>query len=559
MGLGQVQQTGVGSSTPDQSLSTSADMFGAAQAQQSKQVGSILTEQANKMQRTEDERASMEIEQEIRDWQFEATQGDNGAFRRLGGNAIGSTKTVGEDYAKFSANLLKGKTVSPAARQKLESYIGQKGDGIRGEVNRHEMGQKSTYDNGLREARIQGAMDDAATYNNDPDKINLSLNTIISTNKRSAAENGWSKEEAEQQVQDDVSKLHMGVLERILSQKNGSQAAEYLDAYRDQIDGDDIAKAEAAVAGGVVSEKAQTVTDSIIALDVPMKEGLAKARAEYSGEERDEIVKRLKVRYGEASSEQKANEKASLEDAWAVIQSGGTPNDLSPAQLGVAGRVTESMWKMAENNAIRGEGYALTSKPGVVEEWEGMTDEELLDMNPSAFVPDTTKDDHNKLVGMVEKAEKRVKLERQNPGMSSQIKNLVKGEAGKWYSAKASETRVVQRTTLEQGLHDFVADTLDEKNRKPTDQELRDENARLMVKIIRDDGIFSSKVTTFSGAELDTPIRDISFDDGELSKSTKIPQADLDAMLAQWPKARLGEPTMSKLMNIYERGPIDAK
>jgi len=87
---------------------------------------------------------------------------------------------------------------------------------------------------------------------------------------------------------------------------------------------------------------------------------------------------------------------------------------------------------------------------------------------------------------------------------------------------------------------------------------MRDENARNMVKIIRDDGIFSKALTTFSGLEGDTPLSNLRFDKEELSESTKIPQVDLDEMLRQWPSGAV-EPTINLLMEYYSRGPVNAK
>ena len=551
MGLGQVKQTGAGS-TPFQNLSTSTSMFGSVQAQQAKEVGSLLTDQAQKMIRAEDERAAMEVEQDIRDWQFEATQGEDGVYRKLGGTAIGSTKAVGEDYAKFSGKLLQGKIVSSATRQKLEAYIGQKGDNIRGEVDRYEQKQKTIYDNGLREARIQGAIEDAATYSNDPAKIVQSINTIISTNKRSADANGWSPEEAKQISEDDISKMHMGVIDRLLAQKNGSLAAEYLDAYKDQIDGDDIANAEKAVSGGVISQKAQNETDMIMAQDIPLKDALVKARAEHTGAERDAIVKRLKIRYGEASAEQKANDKASLEDGWALIQKGGTPDDLTPAQLAIAGRQTESMWKMAESIQTRGKGFALTTQTGIVQEWLGKTNAEIVDEDLTILQTQATEADFNKIVGRQNSAKRAIKEMRDNPNQGADVERLLKEFAPKTWNVgikAASPERRAQAQRARDSMNEFVSATIDKTSKLPTELEKRKEMARIMHEIETNDFLFL-KTDTVVSEQGDTPLHELHMDDESLSQSTLIPVQHLDDVKSYIIK--LNQPvTIDNMMKVW--------
>jgi len=293
MGLGQIKHTGAGT-TPTQNFATSADMFGSVQAREANKLGALITKEVNKEIRAEDERASMEIEQQIRDWSFEATQGDDGVYRKRGGGAIGSTKAIQENYTKFSSKLLQGKTVSSAARKRIEGYISQKGDGIRNEVSRYERSQKAVYDNGLREARIQGAQEDAIYYSDDPEKITASLDMIKITHKRSASENGWSSDEAKQQLEDDISKLHMGVIKGLLNRGKGSQAAEYLEVYEDQIDGDDIGTATR-----MVDSANEKVSDQTISADVFSKypaekltEGLKHITDTYEGDERDRLISR---------------------------------------------------------------------------------------------------------------------------------------------------------------------------------------------------------------------------------------------------------------------------
>lgn len=240
LGLGQVQIRGAGS-TPGQSLSTNADMFGAVQGRQAKQAAAGLDDLAKaqiKAQQEEDERNLMEVEQQIREWRTAQLQGEGGIYSRSGGNAIGAAKGVGEDYQKFSGTLLQGRRLSQEAAFRAQSYIKQQGTDIFGEVSRYERQEKQAYTNGLYEGRINGARQDAAFYSNDKQKITEAETKILSTLKKQAAQNGWSPEEADMERSKEISALHSSVIASMM--QDGSpdsimKAEEYFQENGDKI------------------------------------------------------------------------------------------------------------------------------------------------------------------------------------------------------------------------------------------------------------------------------------------------------------------------------------
>lgn len=527
-GLGQMKQTGAGS-TPNQSFRTSSEMFGSVQARNASDAGSDLTDYANSLIRAEDERASMEIEQEIRDWQFETTMGKNGVYRKRGGNAIGSTKNVQEGYKKFSSELLKGRVVSGKARQKIEMYIGERGQTLEKEVTRYEMQQKRAYDNGLREARIKGAIEDAALYYNDPAKLKEAEAKIRSTLGRSAADNGWSGEEKEQQIEAEVSRMHKNVIDRMLVQNQGNGARAYLEANRNEIDGGDIIGIEKSVKVGVVAEDGQRGTDEIMALDLPETEALAKARSQYSGKQRDEIVKRLKIRYGEAESIASSNNKQLLQSGWQKISQGGTPDDLTPQELNAAGRQVDSMWTMAKNSKSRGKGFALSSETGVVQEWLGKTDAEIADEDITHLMPEMTEGDWNKVVKRKNDAERAIKELKDRPGQGATVERLLKEFAPKNWNVglkSASAERRAQAQRSRDNMNAFIGNVIEKTGKLPTDGDMRKEAARIMMQVKTDGALWFSEDTVIS-EQGDTPLNKLKLDKADIVEATDIPKSAL--------------------------------
>ena len=552
MGLGQIKHTGAGS-TPTQRFSTSADMFGSAQAKRSKQAGALLTTESQEVFRAEDERASMEIEQQIRDWSFEATQGEDGVYRKRGGGAIGSTKAVEENYTKFSSKLLEGKVVSGQARKRIEAYIGQKGDGIRNEVGRYERQQKTVYDNGLREARIEGSKEDAITYYNDPQKLAESESMIRSTMKRSAEANGWSPEETAQQIESEVSSMHKGVINRMLANKLGSGAAAYLKKNRKEIDGKDITAIEKAVSSGVISQVAQNATDSIMAQDMTQTEALVKVRKNYNGQERDEIVKRVKIRYNEEASLQTAQTKALQKSGWDKISKGGTPDDLLPTELAAAGRQVDSMWTMAKNSSSRGKGFALSSETGAVQEWLGKTDAEIVDEDLTPLQSTMTEGDWNKVNKRQNDAERAIKELKDRPGQGATVERLLKEFAPKTWSVglkAASKERRAQAQRARDGMNAYVANTIDKTNKLPTESDMRKESSRLMTQI-KEDGFLWFGDETVVSEQGNTPLNDLIIDEDTLILSTGVPKDNLDAVKA-FIRSQGQQETINNMVKVWD-------
>jgi len=523
--LGQQRYTGVGS-TPTQSFRTDADMFGAAAGRRQSQAGQQLTEIADKMIKAEDERASMEIENAIRDWSHEALQGQNGVYNRRGGNAIGSAKTVAEGYSKFSADLLKGKVVSSATRRRIEAYIAERGDALQKEVGRYEMQQKRVYDAGLREARIKGAIEDATLYYNDPVKLAEARNKIRTTLGASARDQGWSEEEKEQQVEAEVSKMHVGVIERMLANKQGVEAEQYFEQNKGEIDGADITEVEASVKQGAVAHTAQQATDQIMTLGLSQEDALKKARSDFKGEQRDEVVRRIKVRYAEQSSMDSANTKALQQSGWEKIAQGGTPDDLTAAELAAAGRQVESMWNMAANSKSRGKGFALSSETGVVQEYLGKTDSEIVDEDITPLMPKLTESDWNKVNKRKQDAQRNIKELSDRPGQGATIDRLLKEFAPKNWNVglkSASAERRAQAQRARDHMNEFVRNNIDKNGKLPTEEEMRRETARIMLEI-QEDGFAWFGDDTVVSEQGDTPLDDLIIDTDDLVTATGIPK-----------------------------------
>lgn len=540
-GLGQ--QTTRPDGTPYQSVNTNADMFGGGLGKSLQDSGSSLMKVASdlreielKNQKEEDTRNVLEVEKKIRDWKLEKLHGEKGAYTRKGGNAIGVQKEVAEGYTEFSGSLLEGKEIhNPETKARIQAYIDSQGSGIGLELSKYEQAQKKAYDAGLVESRIQGAKEDAALNAGNPQAINTSKALIKSSLAKRADDEGWSGQETQQQIESEVSSMHMLVMDRLLANGQGMDAKQYLEANRKEIDGDDIAKAEKAVVAGALKQNAQAETDRIISLGLDTDDALKQARSLKDPELRDEVVKRVKIRKSEEAAAETANTKALRDGAWEKISQGMTPDQLTPAELAASGRQVESMWTMTRNQAKRGKPFALTTKTGLKAKLEGMTDAEISEVNLHVHKAEMTETDWNKALTRQEKAKRNIEALQKDPEASTAIERVLKQNAPKklnWGSTKASDDDRAIANKARDAMQDFVERTIERTKTKPSEAELRKEAARILLEVNFD----SENWNTFdlSGPVVDLLDKDLSeysTDIEDIALATGVPKDQLPNLI----------------------------
>ena len=116
-------------------------------------------------------------------------------------------------------------------------------------------------------------MDVAISAYNDPTRINQALNTQAEALNRIAKNNGWSKEEYDNKLNEIRSKTHSGIIERYLVNDQDMVAEEYFKSVKDTISGDELTNIEKKLEVGTLRGKSQRFVDQAI------NEGLSESKA----------------------------------------------------------------------------------------------------------------------------------------------------------------------------------------------------------------------------------------------------------------------------------------
>jgi hypothetical protein len=234
LGFGTTQASA--SPTPYQSLSTNADMFGAAQGRAATQAAAGLEKASDEIgniaitqRKNQDVIAGLEVEDAIRQWKTEKLYGDDGALKKKGADALGVSKTLDEEFRLFSAGLTKGRNASPAAMAKISSGIQKERDDLVKQMGAYEASEQDAHLKGLLGARVTTAQQDAALYYNDPAKVESARAKILTSNQSLGARFGWTPEEVQAKNAEAVAEMHKGVVNRMMADNKPEEARAYLE------------------------------------------------------------------------------------------------------------------------------------------------------------------------------------------------------------------------------------------------------------------------------------------------------------------------------------------
>ncbi|MEX2125494.1 MAG: hypothetical protein WD795_16495 [Woeseia sp.] len=179
-------------------------------------------------------------------------------------------------------------------------------------------------------ASIAGSIDLAARHAGEPEAVAAARTDVLKRLQMLSVSNGWTPERMQTETSDTLAGMHRQVLEQLAdSDPEGARA--YFDANQADIAGtalDDLGRLVSTAEG---RGRAQTATDEIMLQGLTQKDALAKARS-YTGQERDDVVSRVKVRYNELESAKADREREVADAAWDVFGRTGKVSSI-PARV----------------------------------------------------------------------------------------------------------------------------------------------------------------------------------------------------------------------------------
>lgn len=190
-------------------------------------------------------------------------------------------------------------------------------------TGKFEADQRTASVNESGKASIQASINLAAADHNNAATIDGARSDITKRIQLLSVLNGWSPEIRDAQETEALTNLHKQVIGALVDE-NPDHARAYYEANKQEIAGADRDVIDKVIKTGTIRQVAQVATDKIIATGAGETDALAYARAHYTGQEQDEVVKRVTERYAEADAVRERDQKTAGDKAWNIYTKGGS-------------------------------------------------------------------------------------------------------------------------------------------------------------------------------------------------------------------------------------------
>lgn len=164
---------------------------------------------------------------------------------------------------------------------------------------------------------IAASINIAAADHNNISTIDGAKSDILKRLQLMGQLNGWSPEIHQAQETEALTNLHKQVIQALVDE-NPDHARQYYEANKQEIAGADRDVIDKVIKVGTIRQVAQVATDKIMATGAGETEALAYARSHYTGQEQDEVVKRVTERYAEADAVRERDQKTAGDRAWNI-------------------------------------------------------------------------------------------------------------------------------------------------------------------------------------------------------------------------------------------------
>lgn len=296
-----------------QSIQTNADMFtgplgSKTTTQALSKVDNFIEKQESvflKAQRDSDERTLLEVEAGLDEYEQALFNNEqNGIYNRKLGNAQNVTGESQDSFDGQAATLLKRYEQNPRIQNKLQAHLQARRKRIATNASRWEQDQTTKHTEQLLTGKADRAMETAIdSYNpEDMTHFNQAATEMVNTINRLGKDRGEDQEVIEQRVYDATSKVHIGVIDRMMKNDQDIAAQDYLEEHGKAIAIDERIKLEGQVKEKAYTKQAQNDAASYLAkADGDYAKAIKLLREDKEGQREEIGVKQLKALRAEAN------------------------------------------------------------------------------------------------------------------------------------------------------------------------------------------------------------------------------------------------------------------
>ena len=294
----------------------------------------------NKVFREEENRintlAAEEAFNKLRESQIDLTVGENGFAKKQSGDAV--NQPILKEYVdKFnlSAKEIEGGLTNDKQVELFRRRARISGIQLKQEILNHVTKEQGVYSAQVFKGTLDVETQNAVARYQDRNGIAVSLERINAAVKVESDRNGWPPEVEESMKANAVSKVHRGVIERMLATDDDISATEYYKENKKQIsgpDGRDSVEIEKALEIGSTRGEAQRNADKLVTGKL-LGDAMQKADKISDVKVRQETKKLIRQHYADIESAQNQELELTFEGAAKVAYETRDMSKISPAVL----------------------------------------------------------------------------------------------------------------------------------------------------------------------------------------------------------------------------------
>lgn len=298
------------------------------------QVGQVIGQIGEEIQKKNDEQAVFEARRKLDQWERDTLYDpEKGVVSKRGADALDLPNKIPAEYDKFAGEV--GETLTSARQRKVFQDMAQaRRNQVADFTIRHAVQQKDVYEKGQINADLASSSERAVLLaaNGSADAAKAELDVSSGRLMAFLKARGASGEEIAASLKEHASKTHIATIATLVNNGKPLEAQQYLDANAGSMRVEDSTRASGLLKEGTMRAKAQGFADEVMPLDLGMEATLDKAREQFKADPlaRDAAVHEIKTRFAEKEAARAQTVKALKDEGWSVVVDRGTKG-LTPA------------------------------------------------------------------------------------------------------------------------------------------------------------------------------------------------------------------------------------
>lgn len=246
---------------------------------------------------------------------------ETGILQRRGKNALGAPEDFNEAWRTGVSAIGAGLTTE-RQQEAFHRQVAQRYETAHGMVQRHVAGEIDQYDKETTNSAI-GLMYNDAIASPDAGGRDFAIAKTKAALADYGRRQGWDAATVTEKQQTAVSRIHAGVIDRLIANRQDLDAVAYLTEHRPELAGNELAQAESLVAKGSVLGASQRAADGILKGAATLRDALDRAGQIADPNVREETEQRVRRSFEDKAAAEREDRQNNEIEAGQIIRKTG--------------------------------------------------------------------------------------------------------------------------------------------------------------------------------------------------------------------------------------------